>query len=191
MKFLKLSPMQKFFATVGVTGVIIAVVALACVWTYRRTVILASELARLDIEIASQRKEQQQIGVLVALLQKHRADFDRLQSLSISRANPAPFFQKFETLAARTHTTIMIHLDNRDATSESMAFRFVIEGAQSNVADMLALIEHALYKLTIDGLSIEKVSNERMGAGGVSPGSGVGGSSMTRLTVGVHIKASP
>lgn len=173
MKFPKLSPVHRFFATAGFTGMVIAAVALACIWTYRRTTILASELARLDIEIASQRKEQQQTGSLAALLHKRRADFDRLRSLSISRANPAPFFQKFETLAAHTHTAIMINLDNRDAASESIAFRFAVEGTQSNVADMLALIEHAPYELAIDDLSIEKVSNE-----------------MTRLTVGIYVKAS-
>lgn len=174
MKFLKLSPMQRFFSTAGFAGVVIAAVALACVWTYRRTTILASELARLDIEIASQRKEQRQTGSLAALLQKHRADFDRLRSLSISRANPAPFFQKFETLAAHTNTAIMINLDNRDAAPESIAFRFAIEGTRNNVADMLALIEYMPYELTIDDLSIEKVLDE-----------------MTRLTVGVRVKASP
>lgn len=166
--------MQRFFATAGFTGMVIVAIALACVWMYRRTAVLASELARLDIEIASQRKEQQQTGLLAALLQKHRADFDRLRSLRISRTNPAPFFQKFETLAAHTHTAIMINLDNRDAASESIAFRFAIEGTRSNVADMLALIEYVPYELTIDDLSIENVSNE-----------------MTRLTVGVRVKASP
>jgi len=177
MKFLKLSPMQRFFTTAGFTGMAIAAAALACVWMYLRTAVLASELARLDIEIASQRKEQQQTGSLTALLQKHRADFDRVRSLSISRTNPAPFFQALETLAVKTHTAIVINLDNRDTASESIAFRFAVEGTQSNVADMLALIEHVPYELAIDDLSIEKVLNGR--------------SSMTRLTVGVRVKTSP
>jgi len=183
--------MQKFFATAGFTGVVIATVALACVWMYRRTIVLASELARLDVEIASQRKEQHQTGSLTALLHRHRADFDRLQDLRISRADPAPFFRTLETLAARTHTTITINLDNRDTASESMAFRFAIEGTQNNAADMLALIEHVPYELTIDDLSIEKASNERTGASASGQDSGAGRPSMTRLTLGVHIKASP
>lgn len=177
MKFLKLSPMQRFFAAAGFTGMAIAAAALACVWMYRRTAVLASELARLDIEIASQRKEQQQTGSLTALLQKRSADFDRVRNLRISRANPAPFFQALETLAVQTHTAIVINLDNSGTASESMAFRFVVEGTQSNVADMLALIEHIPYELAIDDLSIEKVLNGR--------------SSMTRLTVGVRVKTSP
>lgn len=178
MTFMTLTPIRKFFITVIFLALVIGVVAVACVLMYWRVNAAVADLARLDAEIASRHKEQQQTGALVALLRNHRADFDRLRAFSVSRTNPVAFLKDFETLAAETHTVTAINLDNGESASDVMKFQFTIEGAEKNVAGMLALIEHAPYELTIDGISIQKISSEQ-------------GPPQMHLLINVHVKASP
>lgn len=192
MTFTIVTPMRKFFITVMFLALIICAVITACILMYQRINATVGDLGRFDAEIASRHKEQQQTGLLAALLNNHRADFNRVRSLSVSKTNPVSFLKDFEALALQTHTTIAITLDSGDTASDITKFQFAIEGTEQNVAAMLTLIEHAPYELTIDGLSIQKTSNEQ---GGVSvsisgPGAGALPPRM-HLVINLHVKASP
>lgn len=153
---------------------IVALIA-AYVWMYGYVANSAFELLQSDTDIASRRKEQQQAGALKTLLREHSADFDRIRALGISRTNPVAFFKKFETLGAVTRTAIAIDLDNRETAGDMMAFRFTIEGAEENVADVLKLMESAPYQLIIDDLSIQRIED----------------SPKVRLRIGIRVKALP
>ena len=190
---MKLTPKRKFFSTILIFSLMVALVAVSYIFIYQHIQALVAELKAVDIKIATQRKQQQQIGALIALLRDHGSDFDRPAALSISRANPAPFFQKFEALAANTHTTMIINLrDGAGTASDRMTFQFAITGTEANVTALLALIEHAPYELTIDDFSIQK--NE--GRGQIGPHTAADSQSATpasaiHLVINVHVKATP
>lgn len=178
MILITLTPIRKFFITAIFFVLVIGAVAVAYILMYRHVNATVADLARLDAEIASRRKEHQQTGSLAVLLQNHRTDFDRLRSFSVSRTNPVAFLKDFETLAAKTHTAIAISLDNGDTASDVMKFQFAIEGGEKDTAAMLALIEHAPYELTIDGISMQKTSSEQ------NP-------PRMHLLINLHVQASP
>mgnify|MGYP003393967038 CR=1 FL=1 len=189
---LKLTPTIKFVVTGAFWGLVIVAMAGIFVRMYGRIELLASELDVVDTQITAQHKDQQQVGSLVALLQNHSADFDRLQALKISRVNPAQFFKDFEALAAQTNTSIIISLNEREMAGDTMGFQFTIEGTEGDVAAMLALIEYAPYELTIDGISVQKIFSTSVGSQTLPPGSGLDEHpSSVRLVVTMHVKASP
>lgn len=172
---MKLTPVKKFFLTGIGTALALAAVIAAYAWVYGRIADSTLALQRSDADIASRRKEQEQAGDLKTLLREHRGDFDRMRALSVSRANPAAFLKKFESIAAAARTAITIDLDNREIAADTLAFRFAVEGAEENVLAVLKLIETAPYELTIDDLSIQYAED----------------SAKTRLRVGIRVKASP
>lgn len=177
MRF-KLNPGQKFFILLSCYALVVAAIAGAYFLMHQRIRALVSELADRDVRIASQRKEQRQTGALLGLAQDHAADFARLKAFRVNRSNPAEFLRTFEALASRTRTNIKISLSG-DTAGEDMIFQFAVEGAEKNVAAMLALIEHAPYELVIEDLSVQKVKGD-------------GGSDnaplITRLLVRVRVK---
>ena len=186
---MKMTLVKKFFITVTSFSLLITASAIAYVGVYSRIGMLMSELDRFDADIASQRKEQQQLGSLTRLLRDHRADFNRLQNFTIDQTNLSAFLNVFETLAVRTDTAIVINLDNRTTANRNMAFQFSIEGAEANVAAMLTLIEHAPYELMIDGISIQKISGEQSGVQ-LTSGSGASArSTQARMLINVRVKA--
>lgn len=171
------TPIQKFFITVIFLVLIIAAVAGAYALMYWRVNTAVADLALLDSEIASRHQEQRGTRSLTALLQQRAPDFDRLRAFGVSRTNPIAFLKNFETLAAKTNITIAITLDNGATAGDVIKFQFIIEGAEKNVAAMLALIEHVPYELTIDDISMQRIVHEK------APPS-------MRLVINVHVKAS-
>ena len=186
-------PAKKFITTAAIFALIIAAIIAAYGWMYQRVSVLVLELGQLDTKIASRHKEQEQTSLLATLFRNHHADFDRLRTLEVSQANPAPFFQEFEMLAARTHTTITIDLSSAQpegAADQSIAFRFTIEGTEANAAAMLAFIEHAPYEITIDGIQIQKSSEQEGARISISASkTGVQQATRVHLIVDLHVRA--
>jgi multidrug resistance efflux pump len=188
---MKLTPTRKFLIATLPFTLIIGAIATAYILMYRHVQTLVAEISAADAKIASGRKQQQQIGSITTLLRNHKGDFDRIAALSISRANPAPFFKEFETLAAKAHITMAINLHDR-AVSDTMAFQFTIEGREENVATMLALIEHAPYDITIDDISIRKSGSQaQLGHDIVQDSRPAAQPSTIYLLINTHVRASP
>lgn len=185
--------MRKLWITTILFGLIVVGAGVGYLGMYRWLSTMMTEISRLDAEMASRHKEQQQAGSLIVLLRNHSADFDRLRAQSISRTNPVSFLKEFETLAALTHTAVTIDLDGGDTSSDRMGFHFNIVGAEKNVAAMLALIEHAPYLLTIDSISTRRVLRDQGGTAVSGQNSGAALSSKPELhmRISVHVKAAP